>query len=802
MTNNLYSPKMNIRQKSNPLQILLEEMQETGKMSESFLPSSPDRMSESFLNSAMGNICATDNRSIIKEIPSAIYTNDNADKKKNKDQKILQTGQEFGRYLIEGELGRGGMGVVYKAYDNQLKRVVALKVILRGDRTDVIRFMRESTAMAQLDHPGIVSLYDFGEQPLPHITMEYVEGFTLAHLIKEKKVRPLFLIEVMIKVCEALAHAHKYKVLHRDIKPSNIMISRKGEPKIMDFGLAKISNDSQQSLSKSGDVLGTILYMAPEQVTGNPTYRSDIYSIGATIYEALTYRNVYQGENYHNVFFQILHNTPIPLRQLNPDISPYFEAVCLKCLAKKQNKRYGSFKQLVRELKNLRDHRPLTAKKYTSWDTFKSFANKHKMLFSGIVIIAIVLCLSFFAVIREKDKTKIALNKVTDEKNKTKIALNKVMNALDYSLKKYEPLRKDKHFSSLFSEVFEYVEEYGENQDWSFVKAYITSQTGNIQKSVGYYTTQIRKNPGDVNAYRNRGLLYSKMGKHKKALSDFEKLIQLSPNYAEAYNNCATAYLELNNYEKALANYHKAIELNPLLFRGYYGKGLVYLNQKKYEKALQYCNKAIELNSDFFRIYNTRGIIYRNLRKYHQAFADYKKVIELKPLYIHVYRNRGFLFYSLGRYEEALADFSKTVTLNPKYHDGYYNRAMTYKNLAKYLEAINDYNKAIEIKPHNPLAYSERAFVFFLLGKYERAILDYSTAIKQKPKYYQAYLNRSGCYIKLKQYTQAIEDLTYATSINDNDWLPYSQLAICYKALGNKEKEKYFLQKMHNLKKK
>ena len=439
-------------------------------------------------------------------------------------QNTLYHGQLFNhRYRIESKLGEGGMGIVYKAYDTQLKRIVALKTLLSENQKEIQRFLIESQAMAQLSHPNIVRLYDVGEFPQPFLTMEYVEGITLANLIKEKKIKSLFLINMMIKVCNALAHAHKHNILHRDLKPSNIMVHQNGEPKIMDFGLAKMC-DRQNDLSKVGDIVGTIFYMAPEQILGKPTRRSDIYSIGATIYEALTYRSMYQGDSYHNIVFQILHKRPIPPRRLNSEISPYIEAVCLKCIAKKEHRRYNNFKQLAKELQNLKEHRPILAKKYTSWDVLKSFVAKHVIPCVSLATVFMVLCISILFTRYEAKKKRAEIQKVQE-------ALNKAMRVLKYSMFKHRELREDQVFSQLFSKIFSYLEEYGEEEEFSFIKGFISKQAGNYEKSLAYYTENIRKNPLS-STYNNRGNIYQRTGRLQLALVDYNKALELEPrNY-------------------------------------------------------------------------------------------------------------------------------------------------------------------------------------------------------------------------------------------------------------------------------
>ncbi|BBM84851.1 tetratricopeptide repeat protein [Candidatus Uabimicrobium amorphum] len=705
-----------------------------------------------------------------KKIPARFFE----DEQQQQNYQIIQEGQPFGRYMIQGELGRGGMGVVYKATDTQLKRTVALKVILKGNQNDIKRFIRESSAMAQLEHNNIVKLHEFGVTPQPFFTMEYIEGFTLADLIKEKKIKPLFLLDLMIKVCDALAHAHKHKILHRDIKPSNIMITNQGEPKVMDFGLAKISGASEKNLSKTGDVLGTILYMAPEQINGKATERSDIYSIGATMYESLTYRNVFQGDSYHNIFFQILQNDPIPLRQLNPNISPYIEAVCLKCIAKKQEKRYQSFKQLTRELKNLKSHKPIIAKTYSTIDVFKSFIGKHKIIFSLVTFFVVALSIvsfSLFIAWEQANKNRNLATQATlemeKEKNKTSNALKKVMKAVNYSVRKYQVLQKDEVFASFFSEIIEDLEKYEKNQDWSFIKGFIAGQSGDSQSSIKYYSLQIKNNPNNDLAYNNRGSLYKNLKQYEKALADYNKAIAIDPDNFVAYKNRGILYQDLKQYEKALADYNKAIDIDPNNFEAYNNRGLLYKHLKQYEKALADYNKTIVIDPNNSFAYNNRGALYKDLKQYEKALADHNKAIALEPNNFKAYNNRGALYKDLKQYEKALADYNKTIAIDPNNSKAYNNRGALYKYLKQHEKALADYNKTIAIDPNNGFAYNNRGALYLYLKKYQKAIVDFNKTI----------------------------------SISSNMWQPHHGLYLCYKALNQNKKAAYHKQQAEKLKK-
>lgn len=664
----------------------------------------------------------------------------------------LQQKMQFGHYQIQGELGRGGMGVVYKAYDTRFKRVVALKVILQSEENDIQRFIREYSAMARLNHPGIVRLYDFEARPQPHFTMEYIDGTTLSQLIKARKIQQRAFIELMIKVCDALAHAHKHKILHRDIKPSNIMITRSGEPKVMDFGLAKIHDTSDKNLSKTGDVLGTVLYMAPEQIKGMSSVRSDIYSIGAVMYEALTYRTLYNGDSYHNILFQVMNDTPVPPRQINPNISKYLEAICLKCIARKPKNRYISFQQLTRELKNLKNNKPILAKEYTFFVMLRQMVEKHKSITIGIFLIFAVLCMSLLFIVnawRTSEQSRIvaenAVQETKREKEYARQALNEAMQVIHQAIQHSPQLQQDKKFATSLLKIFEYTEKYGETSDWSNLKALIASYSGENQKSVDYFSKLIAKTPNDPALYNNRGYGYYLLRKYKQALSDYNNSIRLNPNFYLPYFNRANLYNDLEENDKALNNYNKTIQLAQQHAPAYNSRGRFYQKIQRYQQALQDYNKAIAIDSSNSYYYYHRATLYYKLKNMQQALLDYTQSIQCDPNNIQAYKNRATLYLELNRNGEAIQDYNTIIKKSPQDFDAYNNRGIVYQKLKNYSKALQDYQKAITINPNYAGAYNNIGTIHYMQKKYKIAISNFEKALSIVPSMWQAHEGIYNC---------------------------------------------------------
>jgi len=274
-------------------------------------------------------------------------------------------GSKIGKYELKEQLGLGGMSVVYKAHDLALDRFVALKLLLprSGDRPiDSMRFQQEAKAASRLEHPNIVKVHDFNvtEDGAPYLVMSYLDGLSLSDLIKkEGGLEPGRWLSIMIQACDALTCAHENKVVHRDIKPSNfVLCHEKGNEvlKLVDFGIAKIESNDDQSLTKTGEVFGSPLYMSPEQCSGSKVdSRSDVYSLGCVMYEALTGKPPLSGDNALATIVKHLQETPKPLSDVCRKV-PHIDSIdriVMKCLEKKPEDRYPDTSSLRKELERV-----------------------------------------------------------------------------------------------------------------------------------------------------------------------------------------------------------------------------------------------------------------------------------------------------------------------------------------------------------------------------------------------------------------------------------------------------------------
>jgi hypothetical protein len=274
----------------------------------------------------------------------------------------------FGDYELLEELGRGGMGIVYKALQRSLNRLVALKMILSAQfasPAEVERFRREAQAVAQLDHPGIVPLYELGEhEGQRYFSMKWIEGNNLRQDLPHFRANHRAAARLLATVARSVHAAHRCNILHRDLKPGNILLDADKQPHVADFGLAK-RLDGATSLSPSGAIVGTASYMAPEQAAaraGRLSPAADIYSLGAILYEILAGQPPFHAETPLETLCQVVEREPPSPRQLNPNIDRDLEIICLKCLDKRPQRRYVSGEKLAEDLENWVEGRPIEAR--------------------------------------------------------------------------------------------------------------------------------------------------------------------------------------------------------------------------------------------------------------------------------------------------------------------------------------------------------------------------------------------------------------------------------------------------------
>lgn len=331
----------------------------------------------------------------------------------------INPGDRVGPYTIVRKIGQGGMGMVFEARHETLDQRVALKTLITGSELNeeqLERFEVEAQAMARLRHPNIVRVLDVAiANPTTYMAMEFINGGDLQQLIREKRsLDQKLTAEIGEKLANALFHAHRQSIIHRDMKPANVLLDHQNEPYITDFGLAKQVEDSSRGLTKTGDFLGTPVYMAPEQIEnrGFPDGRMDIYSLGVTLYEMLTGVLPFEGATAINIVNQVLSKEPPPPREHRADLDQDLETIVLKCMEKEKEFRYHDARELANDLRAFLNNEAISARRLTAFERFQKWQRRNRGLTRGLASMAAVALIllftgglfSFRAISSEKDE--------------------------------------------------------------------------------------------------------------------------------------------------------------------------------------------------------------------------------------------------------------------------------------------------------------------------------------------------------------------------------------------------------------
>jgi len=717
-------------------------------------------------------------------------------------------GNVFGKYTIEKKLGQGGMGAVYLAHDPDLDRKVALKLMLLKEAGSVERFSREARASAKLKHPNIIQVYEIGSiNEYHYFTMEYIDGESLDKLIAraDGNLSPRRTAQIICGIALALDYAHKQGIIHRDIKPANILIDKDDKVYLTDFGLAKELGGTEHSLTMTGTIVGTADYMAPEQALGDKKKidaRSDIFSLGSTLYYALTGQLPFQGEELYQILESVVHNDPIAPGRLAKNISKDIETICLKCLEKESDRRYQSSGQLAEDLNHFLNGEAISARPVSLLGKIRKKARKNKIAALALtaVVILLVSGIAAITVFQANRQTTIKARMILDKTKIGTLTLDDKI-ALANDALKIDPA---------LAEAWEIIGD-----------AYIGKN--DYKKSIAGFSEAIKLNPAMVSAYYSRGYAIERDGdlgtvkaipdyqkvielapdsdigyiahgivefgqqRYDDAFNDFNKAIKLNSKSIEAYNRRAMVYLHKMQKDKALADWEKAIEINPRNDMTYRSRGFFYYLTKDFSMALADFSKAIEHNNTNADLYHERGFAHRENGDLDLALADFDRAIKLDPQGGAFYYDRGIVYVIKKEYDAAISDFTRAIELEPKQVMHYHERGNLYLKRKELDLALADFNMAIKIEPKNADFYSFRGMVYGEKNDYDAALADFNTAIQLVPGNAFYYHNRGIAYERKNMLDQALADLNKAIEMNQNIDTAYSWRAMVHYQKGNME---------------
>ena len=608
------------------------------------------------------------------------------------------TGKTISHYRIIEKLGSGGMGVVYKAEDLKLKRIVALKFLpqeLTRDEESRQRFIHEAQAASSLQHNNICTIHDIDEtsEGQTFICLDCYEGKTLKELINGKKLKLSEAVDVSIQISEGLNKAHSSGIVHRDIKPTNILITKDGIVKIIDFGLAKLTDRSQ--MTRVGDTLGTAAYMSPEQAMGEKVdHRTDIWSLGIVLYEMLTGELPFKSEYEQATIYSILNQEPESISNINPDVPKMLESIAVKAIRKDRGERYQQIIEILDDLKTVREslnaeilkkNKPVEKtipsiavlpfanlsadpeNEYFSDGMSEEIINALTKL-NGLHVVARTSAFAFKGKnedIREIGKKlhveHVLEGSVRKSGNRLRITAQLIKIADGYHL-------WSERFDRTMNDIFVIQDEIS----LSIAEKLKVTLLENEKNAI------VKRSTENLEAYNL--FLQGKYAANKStresieiAIKKFEEAIALSPDYALAYAEMATQYyysglmnlLHPNDaYPKAKVLAEKAIEIDPMVSEAYAVLATIKYNYEwDWEGAQQGFKKAVELNSNNAGTRGQYGFYFLCLGKISESFAELASAYSLDPLYDPTFM--GLVLLRTGRLKEARDQFLKSIDEEP-----------------------------------------------------------------------------------------------------------------------------------------
>lgn len=764
----------------------------------------------------------------------------------------LSIGKKLNHYRILSHLGAGGMGEIYLAEDTKLNRFVALKLLpqsLSADQNANSRLLREAQAAANLDHPHICQIHEIAETDgRSFIVMQFCEGENLAEKLARENLNLSETLDLAIQIADALANAHSHHIVHRDIKPANIIVNKQGQAKVLDFGLAKVIAErsdidseaqTEQVLSAADTIIGTVPYMSPEQVRGNPLdARTDIFSFGVVLYEMLGAEQLFRRESRAEIIAAVLNYEP-PIEQTLAAAPPELQRIVRKCLAKDKEKRYQTAKDLLVDLRDARHQSELKNKfglassvantnsiKANSTAATKLLDGKmpnilKRFKFAPLAALAILVAglavagyFGYFALLQSPPITSVAV--LPFQNGSGEANLDYLSDGLSESvIDRLSQLPQLKVIAR--SSSFKY---RGENIDFKEVanklgvRAIVTGRI--VQRgddlSIRVEMIDARDNRQLWSEQYNRRAADALAVQQEIAQTVSEKLrLKLSEAQEQQItkqltNNPQAYQIYLNgvflrrkggteNVKKSLEYQAQALALDPNFALAYTEVARAYNNlvlngvldpKEGKPKARAAVEKALELDETLAEVHLALARIKRDELDWAGAERDYRRAIELNSNLPDAYQAYSIYLAQSGRTDEALTQIGRAQELDPlrialKSTEGnilYFGR--------RYDEAIQKLQSNLKIEPDDTIAHYYLGYAYIAKGQYAEAINSFQSATRINGETTSTLIYTGQTYAKAGRRDEALTILDKLKTTEK--YVSPAELAILYTALGDKEK--------------
>jgi len=731
------------------------------------------------------------------------------------------TREHEGRYEILGEIGRGGIGRVLRAMDAHIGREVAIKELLpqfttSGSRDPVtrksqteLRFLTEARITGTLEHPGVVPVYELGQRAdgTLYYVMKLVRGQTLLDALRGRDLQGrLALLPRFIDVCNAIAFAHSHGVIHRDLKPENIMLGQFGETLVLDWGLAKIKDQKDLRGSEMagfiarlrerdtgstamGVPMGTPQYMPPEQALGdvdNIDERSDVYTLGAILYEILTGRPPQQEKTPMQTILAVLEKPVVPPQALEPEVPAELAAIAMRALSRDKVSRYATAQELVEEVQCFQQGRLVRSYRYTPRELFVRWVARHsRIILLGLFVLAAVGGAWWYRGWADENRMR------RREMLRREAVLARVNQMVDDIARGPRGARwMDVYTFKLIGLRERVVEErlikLLEHPDANVRRLAARALGGmNSARAVDPMLARLGEKGetdenvlieiinalgiiGDVRA--NDAILATRrrFGQYSALWNQTSLAFKMIPQVQKAEGRTAEEYHQLGRslenkekYEEARQAYLQALEKDPEMAKTHINLGMLYKRLRMYEKAEFHLSRALEIDPDLYGGYNNRGLLYTEMGKFEKALADYNKALQLKPDFSSALNNRGNLHVQMGNYKAAQEDFAKASQLQPANARYLENLAEVALFTQDFLRSEELYRKAISIDSHLLSLRIGLVRLYFLQKRFSDALVEVSAALDLDADYFAGLCWKVRLLLELGRKKEAEDVLQY-----------------------------------------